>query len=804
MKISFLSASSPLTKTITKLANGSYKTSSYPNIRNYTSETTDIKNIEEFHEAILHYAVKDFCLLKGHLHRPLNNEPRAGGTNTHDSTQWVCLDIDGLPDVGSRWLKNEYLREKEITPDIVMQALGLGDISYILQWSASMGISKGKGLRCHIFFMLDRPMPAPVLKQWLIYMNLNEDMLRQSIALSKSQMYLSWPLDITACQNDKLIYIAPPHCIGFTDPLKTRIELVKKGKPYLTYPESLEGLENVHKDIATVTNMLRATIGLTPRKMDTTVKSGIEVAKNAAPQTITGIKQERGFTYFNLNGGDSWGYFHPDESPAIIYNFKGEPNYVTSEIIPSYWNEVTKKACVTQTKQDKKTSYLAITDSETAAYLKIMHTSSEEGEELTINVARSETQLRHFAMQHGIPMGDFIQEWKVKFDPSDTNCINHEQRYINLFKPTQYMQAEHKTQTKVPATIEYVISHALNHETEVVAHFYNWLAYIAQNKEQTKTAWLLQGTQGTGKGIIINNIIRPLFGHNQTLSCLLNDLEDRYNPWMRNTFICFVDEFNSKNIARENQLTAKLKSFITEPTVMMRDLYQTPTPIKNRTNWILASNQSGSVRAEANDRRFNIGGFQTKSIKITPEDITAIEEELQDFWHFLMSWEVDKQAARVPIKTQEKENLIATTQTGAESVAQAIHNGDIQFFIDQLPTNDYWQGDPLRNPLVCTYRQTLTTIMQRTNKGKSRITRDELQILFEYTVGNVPESPNKFTSYLRHVRLFTKQTRIDNRNVMGIEVTWTAPDTIPTLLKEHFDVELVTQQTIEQNCSLTV
>ena len=41
-------------------------------------------------------------------------------------------------------------------------------------------------------------------------------------------MMLRWPLDITTCQNDKLLYIATPSFKGMKDPLRERITLVPK------------------------------------------------------------------------------------------------------------------------------------------------------------------------------------------------------------------------------------------------------------------------------------------------------------------------------------------------------------------------------------------------------------------------------------------------------------------------------------------------------------------------------------------------------------------------------------------------
>ena len=146
-KLTFLSASLPLTKTIEKLADGTIHKTPYPLVSAFTSETVDIKNITEMHAAILHRASspKKPCLLKGTLVRDLVCESRKNTTQTNDKTQWVCLDIDDA---------------KFSSPDEVMRALALDDISYIVQYSSSYKLTN-KNLSCHIFFVLSQPLPAP-------------------------------------------------------------------------------------------------------------------------------------------------------------------------------------------------------------------------------------------------------------------------------------------------------------------------------------------------------------------------------------------------------------------------------------------------------------------------------------------------------------------------------------------------------------------------------------------------------------------------------------------------------------------
>ena len=52
------------------------------------------------------------------------------------------------------------------------------------------------------------------------------------------------------------------------------------------------------------------------------------------------------------------------------------------------------------------------------------------------------------------------------------------------------------------------------------------------------------------------------------------------------------------------------------------------------------------------------------------------------------------------------------------------------------------------------------------------LTRDDLQTILEWCIGDVPKSPHKFTSYLKHHRIHLDQVWSDGRNVRGINVTW--------------------------------
>lgn len=223
--IHFLEASSglPLTKSFSKNDKGEIEKTSYPMVRRMNSHVEQIETIEDLFEVTKDHAAKGHCLLKGQLDRPLTNESRAGHTNPDGSTDLLVLDNDYLPD---------------LEPQALLDLIGLGDVDYVLQYSASAGIEKLKQ-KYHIFMLLDRLHAPADLKLQLKHWNLTIPEFRKHIALTSTTNALTYPLDVTICQNDKLIFIAPPICgPGVTDVLgDDRIKLVKRTKRVATLGE---------------------------------------------------------------------------------------------------------------------------------------------------------------------------------------------------------------------------------------------------------------------------------------------------------------------------------------------------------------------------------------------------------------------------------------------------------------------------------------------------------------------------------------------------------------------------------------
>lgn len=769
MNLQFLEAGVPLTKNFVRAQGGEVTKTPYPFVWEFTSHAVEVASLAAFETALKTHAALGHCLLKGSLSKPLVCESRAGSTETNSTTDFIVLDLDGLPE---QHVVDDS--KVSVTIDGLLKTMGLGDVSYIIQWSASYGIENNK-LRAHIFMMLDKPYVAPLLKQWLIQLNHDTPVLRDNMGLTKTGNSISWPLDISACQNDKLIYIAPPVLKNLKDPLgkQPRIQLVKRKHDKLAITKAINPTAKNRELTNKRLDQLRDEMGLPKRKTTYKLHGSVEVLVKPDTATITEMKSERDFTYFNLNGGDSWAYYHPNSNPDYIYNFKGEPTYLTKELLPDYWEELTQKG--SRINSDG-IAYLAFCDRASSAYWRGMYDSKTDN--LEIFQAKNETQVRHFAKQMGLPLGDFIPEWDLLFDPTDSMRVDFQNRVVNTFQPSIYMKTVAKQVKSPPKTIYRIIQHALGNDPRIVEHFVNWLAYVLQVRDRTKTAWVLHGTQGTGKGILMNKVLRPLFGSAHVAARRMEELDEKYNHFMQNSLIVFVDEVQTKALANEGAVMAKLKNFITEEYVPIRLMHANSIEARNRTNWIFASNRSDPISIDREDRRFNVGKYQPQKLPITDKEIEQIEAELQAFHDWLLYYPLDKAKACTVLDTDDRSTMISISESSVDTVASALLGGNFKFFVEQMPTDNSYAADTKTYNRVENYRAVLLTLLARTerNSGKCNIGREELRVIFDYTVGKMPETPNKFTSLLKHHRMHMVPVWVDAKTVNGTPVVWQTQD----------------------------
>lgn len=769
MLLTFLEADVPLSKSYALDSAGRLSKTSYPHAWQFTSHAVEVEGLAGMAEAMIHHADLGHCLLKGNTLRQLIAESRAGSTDSNLPTLWGCADLDRLPGLRA--------------PGELLDALEIGDPSFVCQFSSAFGIETDRGLTAHLMLLFKEPQLPSALKLWLMWKNLTVPMLRAQLQLTKTNTALSWPLDITTCQNDKLLYIAPPQLgPGIEAPDVPRIEFVERSAQFMDLGLSrMPPAAQIKQLMETRINELREEAGLGARKFAYKVDktTGIEVMSKADAATMTGLKRDRGFVYFNLNNGDSWGYYHPEERPEVIRNFKGEPDYLTSELLPDYWATVQRErkdtayAEATHRKEaiediqqgtgDKR--ILVFRDFETGTYWN----GEWDGEELVIAQAKSETQIQHWLKAKGLPEIDFIPIWNLVFDPHSDVRVDFAKRRVNMWAPTPFMRPlDAKPTGAFFPVISKLIEHAVG-TGKTATHFLNWLAFAFQYRKPALTAWVLHGVQGTGKGLLVYKVLAPLFGMRHVVIKRMEELEDQFNGYLESALIVVVDEAQISDSKKSRMIMANLKNQITEPMLSVRKMRTESRLVPNYTCWLFLSNMPDPVMIDASDRRFNVGTFQREMLTITDEEIAFIDLELPVFAAYLQHYPVDQVAVRTVMQSEERDRIIATSRTSAELVAEALTKGMLDVFWEELPSG--------ATDLLPIYQQMLiteyTNIVHAALNGKTRFSRDELRVLFEYLCGDMPRTPTKFTQLLRHRNIHLKMMRIEGKPpVRGLEVEW--------------------------------
>lgn len=763
MDVYFLSADVRLTKSFTK-----DDVSPYPLTKNFTSHLVAVRNIGALFNAIVHHGEQGHCLIKGRLGKQLKSESRAGSTVATDSTEWVCFDIDGMP-----------IEEVE---QFVYTCLPpeCHNVSYIVQYSSSF-VARGwtGGLSAHLFMLLDKPIAAPALREWLRAINVTQAPLLDALALNPAGTTLKYRLDPTVGQNDKIIYIAPPICKGFTPALPQHVKLINKRSPKLSIDLTDLNPSRTDELLLKKTNELRKAAGLKPRKPS--FKG--EVMTNPDRVVQWELREQRGFVYFNLNGGNSWGYYHPVDDASVIYNFKGEPPYATATLLPDYWSQLQQQDKSAESGYD----YFVLRDIRSSGYFNGW--LDKETDRVQLFAARSKEQLQDFMLQHGYAKPEVIPDYQFVFNRQSEISFDRENRIINLYQPSKYIKAVTKVDKPVvPGTIQRVLHHALGGDANVIEHYLNWLACILQHGVMTQTAWVLHGTQGTGKGLLINHILRPLIGDDYVKIMQLSNLEEAFNPWIEKCILLVIDEASVENATLVSKLMAKLKMWITEPMIPIRPMHAQTYHAPNNVNIMITTNMHDPVVIHHNDRRFNVATRQLVPIAISPKEINNLANELQGFADYLMSRVATLSVARTVIETPERDQMKELTQTSAAVSARKLMEGELDFFIVNAPPNLTLPNMKTYNGVSFDVNKAYLEIIRRAilRQGLVKLSRMDIFALMEHTVGNMPPTPNKLTSLLKHQEIRLRRMRLDDGELdYGSEVLFVVTQEHVDWLKER-------------------
>ena len=807
MELVFLKAKQRLAKEISNKG-----TTPYPLTKNFTSEHIQIsKSKKGLHDLLKHLqtqAASGACLHKGLLKRPLINESRAMMADRVASTELLILDIDGIQMPTSQSPDVRTISEKIIAqlPECFQ------DISYIAQASASLGLKKDK-ISLHLFFLLEQPTQPKILKEWFKLLNYETDILSSQLSLSANGQSLCYKLDPSVAENSKIIYIAPPTFKdNIQDPiLGDRFVIIERGSPTLDPRPLLIHVnpERVHNLGVQVKDNLRKKLNL-PKKSSklSTVSIGgesQEVLQNPDKMTIEVSRVNEPYVNCNVNGGDSNGYYFVLTNPHYMYNFKGEPVWEIQKADPDFYRNIFE-IFADKIDQDKKLRPVALRDFYTDTYFNGVY--DESIEQFTDSYPLTPTNkqaIDDFMRTHNRPSLDYVPDARVVFDPTNDKGIQLDEApyYVNLYRKTKYMlnQEEHvseltygtadKLHTITPR-IATLISHVLGDGKTEFEHFVNWIAYIYQNKQKAMTAWIFTGVPGTGKGLLIHKVLKPLFGEQQVPMRALENIEEQFNLYLRTALFLAVDEFRMGDAGSIGKMADKLKHQITEPNLTIRAMRSNQIELPSFCNFIFLTNRADAVKIEEGDRRYNVAPRQEKKLDVVHIDLVSniddIEKELYIFAGVLHKFQVDQRMAHTALENEAKIQMKNISMSVLEEFAAAIRQRNLEYFTEILDI-----------PLTNTFDAGGISTAQRYLKHWLAEVGTEIIIpmsQFKLVYDVLTDTRNKlstrdFTKAMSRLNIKTARKRVSaDKNASiprGVVLTWKLDDNIrKSLIKEHF------------------
>jgi Family of unknown function (DUF5906) len=281
---------------------------------------------------------------------------------------------------------------------------------------------------------------------------------------------------------------------------------------------------------------------------------------------------------------------------------------------------------------------------------------------------------------------DQIPKGSFEFHPGLTPQVIETSSWITVNTWTAPKLRERAQESgEVPPTVRKLLLHVLGSDEAVYSHFMNWLAVAFQTNDRTGTAWVIAGCPGTGKGLLVKEIIEPLFGFCQMKEA--RHLESEFNEWFAACTMLVIDEAKISGF-KAPQVESALRRYITEDKITVREKFKSDVVVRNHCNLIITSNDPRPISIPEGDRRYNVAPRQETPLRGDIEAmILALRAEMPRFAGFLSSYAIDAERARKPMRTDERETTIENSTTTPERIGRAIKKGDLDFFLEEFWTS---------------------------------------------------------------------------------------------------------------------
>lgn len=822
VRVTFLEGHVPLAKRFTK--NG---VQAYPRVKKLTSHEFDIEHsrqgLKEKFTLLQKHAGAGCGMLKGILSQPLVKESRAGKTNLDAPATNIVLDIDGIRPMDLNLTPPFDNNDIQFIAEYFVRWLPscFHDATYIVHASASLGLKPGV-FSLHLDFLLHTPVPVQLLKDYLTWLNFTISGFEHQLTLTASGTALRFKLDRTLADNSRIIYIAHPIFEEVEDPIPNpdhRLQFIQKNRHAVDLSDELNTLDigKIQRLTKSKISYLRQSANLPPRqeKMATARVNGqmITVVTNPDNMYMTFSYEKGPFVYYNINGGDSNAYYVFKSNPTVVYNFKGEPNFLFESADPEAYKAHIEKYGFGEAGQDTddedthEDSFdfpVVFRDKRTDKFYTALFDPSNKTLN-QVNMVANETRCISWMKEFGGIPPEIIPSVDYEFRPNDPRSVDMPGRFINRFvateilrNPVEIPESAQKCNYGYAApvleelcpTIHKIVFSIMGFGELEYEHFVNWLSFIVKFRDKTMTAWVCHGTPGTGKGVFMHQIMTPILGERHAMMKNTTDAEEKFNSWMTEGLLIAMDEFNANDSKTKSLIVNKLKNCITEPRISIREMRSEQQVMRNYTNLIFFSNDEAPIPIQDGDRRYNVAPLQKVPLARQHPDIGVgmfqrLRKEVPLFASFLADFECDVNMVHTALENDAKQQMREAQRTSVDEFANMLYVGRMEYFLQVLDITEH----RYMIERVIPAKNLLHSYLRKVHAGEDlqMLTLNEMRLFFSALVGDIG-SEGALAKLLKRRGIPLKRYSYKHRRVNGFEIRWDMGDIDLDKLMETYEI----------------
>jgi putative DNA primase/helicase len=276
----------------------------------------------------------------------------------------------------------------------------------------------------------------------------------------------------------------------------------------------------------------------------------------------------------------------------------------------------------------------------------------------------------------------------IVFDPSESHDPT---LYVNLYEGFT-MQPDPRGKAGCEKILQHVYRLCGGRDEDYL-WLLKWLAYPLQHPgAKMATAVLVHGSEGTGKSLLFEGIIKRIYGE-YGITIGQAQLEAQFTDWQSKRLFALAEEVVSR--AEKAHYKGVLKHMVTGHELQINPKNLPLRQETNHINFVFLSNSTVPLELDVGDRRY----FVMYCDDVPPlEHFQAIAKEMDEggveaFYHYLLHFPMDDFSAHSkPPLSNAKQELIESSLSQARWFVREWQMGRLDLPYQPAAVDDLWKA----------------------------------------------------------------------------------------------------------------